>query len=566
MADFQPTTLIYFARTGVDDNNKVVCHTQGELSNMCSSPEHRVGTMSLSSFQRADGYFLVRVDHKDVPYYQLLQADTILYQNTDTPGAFWIFCNILAVEWKNPDCSFVRFKIDHFMTYQTMIDWEATTAYVEREHVKEDWSAAGNPLFTNMGPAEDFNVNADTPFYHWEKTYNLGMVLIQSPYDTEGKASFEGQETGGLYSSMKTMLAASGAANDFFKKIAEEKDASINNIVGVYGCPLEFNGPIMQGVPGEETETLPAVDKANMTSFPIQYNNAKCWSSPFVNIRLSSSDGSHMDFTPQWMGHDRSTYIVRMKYSGAGQQFGGAVATFDNNAGAFSWQSWRDFMVSLTELPRCPWTADGYTDWSSINQGPQMLKAMSAMSKFMIATAAVAAGVASGGAGLAIAGSIAGANYVAGKAAGAQIDNTFDVGNQLAGIYTTVQTAKATGAAVQGDSSGFNLFDVGIGSWGFKVTYYTVQNYVMRSIDQFFDRFGYRVNQLKKLSLENRPIWTFLKTSECHVIPNPGVPYISEKIINNMFNSGVTMWKYDKYMAGQRIGDFSQAEQNKGTA
>lgn len=559
--DFQPETTIYFLRTGIDENNKVVCKTQEELFATLTSAQCLRGRSEADSFQRADGGFCIRINHEAIPYYNLLNCDTIMYANSGTMNCFYIVGNITSVEWKNPDCSFVYFKIDHFMTYQTMIDWTSTYAYVEREHVKGDWAADGHPNFTNMGPVEDFNVVPDTPFYHFEKTFNPNFVLIHSPYDSEGEPQFDGQIVGNLYSSLNSQILATGAANTYFKAIADKKSASINNIVGVYGCPQDFHDIIQNGGTFGGNQDLPPVDTANMTSFPIEYRNAKCWSAPFCVVKLQSSEGSEITFNPQWFGNDVSAYLFKYKYSSAGKQFGGAMATFDNTAGAFEWKNWADWCVMISQLPACPWTADGFKEWQAINN-PRVIAqqinngvhtltgVLGGLSKMVTPTGSK---------------NDPGSPDVVGGVVDVVNSASRGVTNGIS-IATEVQSAEASGAVVNGVGSFGVLFDIGQEAWGFKVTYLTVQNYLMRSIDQYFDRFGYRVNQLKRLEIENRPIWTFVKTVECHVAVGQGVPFVSENAINAMFNRGVTMWKADKFSAGRKIGDFSAPEQNKGVA
>lgn len=555
--NFQPETTIYFLRTGIDDQNKVVCKTQSELFNTLTNSNFLRGRSESDSFQKADGGYVIRINHEAIDYYNLLNCDTIMYLNQGTPRAFYIVGNILSVEWKNPDCSFVTFKLDHFMTFQTMIDWDKTYAYIEREHIKNDWSGAGHPLFTNIGPVEDFTVNPDTPFYHFEKTFSPDFVMVQSPYDSEGEPVFDGDKIGNLYSSLQTNIVGPNGANEFFEVIAEKTEASINNIVGVYGVPQDFHDAIERGDPVTWQEELPPVEQANMTNFPLEYNNAKCWAAPYCIIKLFSSEGSEMTFTPQWFGNDIDEYKFKTKYVGAGKQFGGAMAAFDNSGGCFDWNNWADWSVMLTQLPRCPWTADGFREWQSINNPAIMGRYIN--SGIKLAT----------GLGSAFAQGLGNGSEGSGDAFGGLINGFNTIGNfaaSIGNITATTNGAQASGTTVEGTGSFGSLFDIGQGGWGFKVVYLTAQNYIMRSIDQYFDRFGYRVNKLKKLELENRPIWTFIKTAECHVAVGQGVPYISEKAINAMFNRGVTMWKRDKYVAGRAIGDFSNAQENKGVS
>lgn len=559
--DFEPKTEIWFLRTGIDANNKVVCENKDELLACLTREGNIQGKTTANSFQRMNGGFAVRVDHSTAPYYALLQADTVLYLNEETTAAFYVVGNITSVEWKNPDTSFVYFVVDAFMTYQLMVDWDKTIAYIEREHVKEDWSNGGStPLFTNIGMYEDFKVTPDTPLYHKEITYKPNLVLVHSPYGMDAKPSFEGTTNGGLYSSLNSPIFGATAANNFFTKVAEEKEASINNIMGVYGVPSEWGGAIQNGTPRETTEELPVVEdpSTNMTTYEVKYRNAKCWAAPYCIIKLFSSDGSSLTFNPQWFGNEAESYKLRTKIVGSGGQFGGAACTFDNAAGAFDWKNWNDFTVFIRELPKCPWTADGFREWSQIQNGNILARQVNT---FIHGIAGTANGVNS------IIGASSSENEGGIVGGIGQIATAISSATaQMASIQASINLAQATGATVEGTGSYGPLFDIGQDAWGFKVVYYIVQNYIMRSIDQFFDRFGYRVNVLKKIGLKNRPYWTFVKTVECHVANNTGIPVSFQNQINAMFNSGVTLWNPDKYKTGHKIGDFSVAEDNRGIA
>ena len=570
--NFQPETVIRFCKTGIDDLNKVVCHSQQELFDALTGAGKVLGIMQKSSFQRGENWYGIRVDHADIKYYNLMQCDTVLYINDDQPANFYIVGNILSVEWKNEECSFVRFKIDSFMTYQTMIDWDSTWAYVEREHIKEDWSSdGGNPLYSNFGPSESFGTNADVPFYIWKKNFTPDRIVIQSPYDDSGNPVFDGSLKGNLYSSLQSKFATSADANMFFAAIAENKECSIDNIVDVFGIPNEWYQAIYIGGnaygSGDRQETVPAVNvAAKQLPSMIEYNNAKCWAAPFTMIRLMSSEGDVKDFSPQWLGNDQDEYTVRYRAAGAGGQFGGAQCTFMNKNGAFNWDGWNDFIVSLKRLPSCPWTGDGFTNWQAVNGELASVNKVAAVWGGISGIAKSVAGIARGtsesvtgqmptaaSSGAAIVGGIAGIG-----------DSIMGAGQQLASINTQIQQEKSTGAAVNGGGTYDSLLDVGTDNWGFHIVYYSTQIYAMRSVDAYFDRFGYRVDRLKKLEIENRPIWTFVKTIECHVASTSGIPYIHQRIINNMFNSGATFWKLDQYLAGQKIGDFSKAHDNRG--
>lgn len=79
----------------------------------------------------------------------------------------------------------------------------------------------------------------------------------------------------------------------------------------------------------------------------------------------------------------------------------------------------------------------------------------------------------------------------------------------------------------------------------------------MKSVDAFFDRFGYRVSRLKIPERSSRPFWNYVKTSEGHVSGN--IPAMYRTQIENMLNSGVTFWN----VGARAIGDFSNPAENK---
>lgn len=575
--DFEPLTNIYFCRTGIDDNNKVFFKDQEQMKNFMLDSRHLINVTKANSFQRADGFYTIRVDHSEIPYYALLRADTVFYLNEETLSAFYIVGNVLSVDWKNPDCSYVHFKMDHFMTFHTSVDWQKTSAYIEREHVKEDWTSSGNPAFSNIGPTEDFHVMADTPIWHKEETFSPTMVLIQSPYNQDGKAEFAGTIKGGMYSSLQVKAVESSEANDYFKTIANLPEASINNIVSVEAFPSEWLQFLAEGTESNSGQTMVApydavhIAAKSNPAVP-KYNNAKCWSSPYTIIRIMSSEGESLDFNPQWFGGDTSSYIPLYKVTSCGGMFGGCAFTLKHqNEGIFDWKYWANFCVMLHTLPKCPWTADQYTDWAKVNMGPLVVHGAVSVARGVTGTIGALNGIAEsavvdwafdGNSGMATGLDVRTPGMQTGI--GGMVNAIGGTANTLANIAATIGQAKSTGAAVQGGGGG-NLFDIGQGAWGFKTIYYQAQPYLMNSIDQYFDRFGYRVNRLKRIEIESRPIWNFIKTHECHVAmkPNAGVPYVSQLAINAMFNKGVTMWNPKQVLAGRPIGDFSNPEQNK---
>ena len=74
-----------------------------------------------------------------------------------------------------------------------------------------------------------------------------------------------------------------------------------------------------------------------------------------------------------------------------------------------------------------------------------------------------------------------------------------------------------------------------------------------RTIDQFFDMYGYKVNRVKRPQMEGRPSWNYIK---CKNVALTGkIPVEAEMLIKSVIESGVTFWKttFHNYSANNKI-------------
>ena len=74
-------------------------------------------------------------------------------------------------------------------------------------------------------------------------------------------------------------------------------------------------------------------------------------------------------------------------------------------------------------------------------------------------------------------------------------------------------------------------------------------NYAKR-IDDFFDKYGYKTNEIKIPNINSRPHWNFIKTIGANIFGN--IPADDLKIIKDVFDRGITFWKN-----GDNIGNYS---------
>lgn len=542
MPNFTPETTVFFAQTGVDDNNKTVHDTTAAFVAWARTRMLR-SEMTDCSFQRIDQGYEIRVDTTAIDYDMLLLADTVCMSNGSGFGGYWYVGIIDRVVWKNPNCSYVYFHLDWYTSLLGNVDYEETYAYIEREHVVKDW-AGDNPEFSNMGVDEGFSTNPDTPIMTRNEpfSFNFQNVMVYTPYDDNAKPNFEGQMEDGLYTAMVQRIMKVDECNQYLQKIAESDEADLGNIVSIVSVPDEFSG-------GKKTLTrvyqLPWKD--HVPSVP-NFNNSKCWSGEFCQIKLKSGTGQSISVNPQWFGSNKSTFTLELNmFYNNGD--GGCTASLINENQSYKKECYDDFSVSIMGLPQSPWVGNAYAQWKAAN-----------MTGFVLSNVAGVIGN--------VGGLIHGLSRPVGRhetqsqrdwaSAGQALNSVTSLVDQVGGIMTTIGNAKTSGTVTGGSNNTDINTAVALNKYGFQIIFYMCQQYIMKSVDNFFDRFGYKVNQLKKLNRKARPKWTFIKCHEVHIMGNH-IPTNARRYIQDILCSGVTFWR-----EGITIGDFSDAAGNKG--
>ena len=74
----------------------------------------------------------------------------------------------------------------------------------------------------------------------------------------------------------------------------------------------------------------------------------------------------------------------------------------------------------------------------------------------------------------------------------------------------------------------------------FTVCYYRLSYEQFKQIDNYFDKFGYAINDFKAVNYNNRSNFDYIETSQ--VVIEGDVPEDDMNVIKNMFNSGVRIW------------------------
>lgn len=514
MPGFSPETTIYLcADTGIDDYNKPF------FSDVSSMRTYFLGKVIAStannSYQRGDERQYATVD---IAYETCMRADAIMWNNADGGNLKRTFiAQITGVEWLNPGTTRIAFEVDAYCTYCGEIEWQP--CLVEREHVDNDWSGT-NPNFASMGVAEDMGCNPDTIISEEEHYYTPDTFVVISPYAQDISEALEGLTNHGIYEGLNNSDFTSAAAvTQFLNNIANSEKANINNVIAIYSIPSKMLEE------GTETVTIetPWTKKT--------YNNAKCFSSQYCTVELNSLLAKTVAYKPElFIPTNQFQFQVQMYFICGNGGFLINPVNYAQGGGSVN-----EMGMTINDLPQGSWVGDAYAQWVA-NNGISTI--LSSIANILGAGAVGAAGAVSGNIPLAVGG-------ITGAIAGA--------GN----FVSTVSNAKTNGIVSGGGGQSPANLAVGCDAYGFVVRVFMANEPFMKSIDSYFDRFGYKVNQLKTPNVNTRPKWNYVKCAEAHV--GGEIPAMYRKQIEDLLNRGVTFWHTENCA----VGDFSDPAGNK---
>ena len=520
MALWRPETTIYLcAGTGIDDYNKPYFESNGAMQAWL------MGKLKASftqySYQRSDERQYCKVEYN---YNDAMSCDVIMWQNAGT-GPRWIIARITGIEWVNPNTTAIYFEVDAFCTYCGDINWATSYSLVEREHVTNDWNG-GVPNFKNVGLPESFGGTPDQVTYDQIKAYQPDTYVLFTPYDAAGNPNFNAGTKNGVYDGLTMMrFNSAGEVNQYLQAVAESSKGDINNIIGVFSVPSDFLSELSEAI-----ETIPPWVGGEVGSMDV-LNNAKCYTSQFCVAQVEGLNCQTVTYKPELMSGTLSSFNFHIygRFIGAG---GGIIATPDaydytGNPGEYG--------CAILDFPQSAWVGNAFAQYVTANKVNLVGDAIKNTAQATIGIGLLATGV----------GAAAGAGLLA-QAAGGFMGQA----NQI------VQAQKGS-ATVNGTTGGNPILSAAIAQYGFKFRWYMCNESIMKSVDAFFDRFGYRVSRLKIPERNSRPFWNYVKTSEGHVSGN--IPAMYRTQIENMLNSGVTFWN----VGARAIGDFSNPAGNK---
>lgn len=515
MADFRPETTVQLYRaTGVDERNQPYFESEGAKLGWYQS--HRTFTFNAYSYQRENRQY-IRVQGKAET---LRDYDMLSFQNSEGRH---VFCRVLEVEFVNPNCVDISYEVDYMQTYIDVVTFGE--CWVEREMVVGDWDGS-KPSFNNLQPEgietgklRRISVSGDSSplvLYRGPQSGEALEILVLSAYDESAQPLVSTKTIGGLPSGLNAISFSwpidRGALSSMLETYSVEgrTDGIACIAVGPVGWMDNVNGV-----------------KKSATFFPTWNRidgytlvNAKCYTSEFCNFELDNGLGNSVELRPEMFTETDNIIIdVEGGFSGGG---GGAIA----HPRSYETNPFNAGVVIPFDI-QVPYVTSGFMNWLANNKNGIIAGLGSNLTRAALAGAAIGTG-----------GSTAAFSAVA-------------------SAFAQIADKAADPLAIGGQAAGNGLnYTVGNVKFTFSLVCPSVPN--LKSIDEYFGRFGYRTNRFKVPNVNTRPKWNYVKTAGA--ICRGPFPKKAQDYMQRLCDNGVTFWHL---AGGENITADWTIEQNK---
>lgn len=508
----------------VDRNyNNVLSYNNDEMLSLLRSNNHFIN--EANDYQFIQFNKTIRVNFS---YNQCLQANYIAFQNPKYSNK-WFFAFIDSIAFKSDFTTEISFTIDEWSTWFSF--WTPKTCYTLREHVNDD--TIGKHTYP-----EDI----ETGEYTHSTIENFGVgkchaIILLSEDIFKGEGNYPYQEMNGIPTGLHYYLVGDFTSVNFIGYCTTYAvDKSLPDLIqGVFMAPdiltgynvVDWDYALSEGslnyAPYKKlSDSTSSILMQNFTTTKKYDNiddyipkNNKLFVHPFNYFYIDNNNGLSYDYR-----YEDFTNNVEFKVMGSitpGCSIRAIPQKYKNI------ESNNSEGIVAGKLPIGSYSVDMYTNWlrqNGLNTG------LSAGTNIL----QVAGGIgllASG------AGTLAGVGTIAGGVSGI-----------LQNINSVYQHSLTPRQVMGNTNAGDVTYSSGLSTFTLYKT--SVKNEYAKIIDDFFTRFGYKVNIVKVPNIYGRSKWNFVQIGQGEEIGYSNniisVPSNSMTSINNSFAKGVTIW------------------------
>ena len=500
------------------------------------------------TYQRKDNTLRIPALMDDI-----IQYNYVMYRNEGFSNK-WFYAYIDKMEYLNDNVTAVSITTDVWQTWQFDLTYKPT--FVEREHVNND-TVGLHTIPENLetgdiivnGTVTEFGVNPSG-------VSDYCIVVDVSMIENEGEnqtlyyewvggvdktpSQYVNGTPSGLY---HLILGYNSSAIVSARSLINVYDlAGLGNAIqNVYIVPKDLVGEVETDLIIHAARVLPLPSKtlscggicmpkysqgtSSLGTFtytkPTTVNgytpkNKKLLCYPYNYMNVSNNAGNTYTYR-----YEDFTGDVSFTVEGALTPSGSIKASPNSYKNIGSAQNSYDYGINGAKLPICAWTTDSYTNWLTQNAVNQA----TAMENTIISgVSGILSGAAGGGA------------YGAGMGALKMVGSTLE---QAKSLYAQRATANIVPDQTKGNLNSGDVVWAKLRS-RFSFIPMSIKAEYARSIDDFFNAYGYAINRVKIPNITGRRNWNYVKTIGCYI--EADIPQDDLQTIKNLFNNGITLW------------------------
>ena len=497
----------------MDKNYKnVLNYQENEMVSLCIA--NKISERDDYSFIRPTNDIITGFSYSDC-----LQANYIAFQNPDYSNK-WFFAWIDEVEYISKGSTKLKYTIDAWSTWYSY--WTEKKCYTLRHHVNDD--VIGRYTIDenlNVGDVEEESYNEFLSYGPDGNNYYFCINTTYNPFlerDFDGAVKINGNLAGNYIYCFDVYEGQTGTPNvaNFIYKTAS--DNKIEAIQDVYILPKDLIDNI-----GTRTRThsstfgsftakeLNGSDEALQIACPFYKTktfsdytpkNKKCFCYPYNYLLLSNNVGNQNIYKYEdFEDVDVNQFEMQMAVS-----VGGSIRLVPKGHKNMEYDY--DESIPLAKFPTCSWSTDSFINWltaNAVNIGTQIV----------------------------------------GLGVSAATGNIATASTQIAGLIGQFREAILKPNITGGNNTGDVNFAVRKNT--FVLHHMRAKTEYLRQIDDYFTKYGYKINRIIKPNLTGRSIYNYIEIASGESIgfsesEYGSVPSNFMDIINSACQNGVTIW------------------------
>lgn len=461
-----------------------------------------------------DNYNYIDYDKReilaDIDYSIAIECNYIAFQNP-RHGNKWYFAFIDDCIYKAPRQCKIVFTIDVWSTF--FDNWSAKPCFVVREHVNDD--SIGKHTVPENVTTGDYVINS-----HLRDSYNRAdsHIVIASNIDPHIQSGEPSTRTAGTYNGIPysySLFDAGINANNiitFLNRLGDQQDAVEN----IFFAPPWVIGNV--GLNYEIEQTLIPVTQDTGIS-PIRSldgytpKNKKLLTYPYCYILGSNGQNQNAIYQQELWGLNSNNEMVFRMYGALspGCSIRGIPINYKGD------EVCESEGINLGKFPTLSWSTDFYTLWCSdnlLNNSSSLVEGVSQM------------------------------------ASGNIVGGAESIGNLLYSDYK----AQRVPPQIHGNT---NCGDImcSMKENCFHIFRMTIRQEYAKQIDNYFSRFGYKINETKTPNIYGRQNFNFVEIGKDECIGYGDVPSKYMEEINDICRQGVTIWHNHENLGNYNVSN-----------